>query len=592
MSRFMKKPFLITAVIATAAVSVCIALMAYAFPRSIDFGDEGHSLYLLAHPAAPMFIMDHFVWGHVLAAFDLTVIGARWLNLCLLLASNTFLCVSCFLSLSRDGIFEKDRAGVLILMHSLSTFGALLFFSVAAATLNYTSTLVVSSNIFAGCIFLAKHSSGGPRVLLEVVMGLMVGLSFMARVPDAIFFVMYFCLFAWWFYQRSLREFAVSFSIVTVAAVCIMMVAICLGYRLAEQFFLLRALSQASHRLIDLVNAYVPTTAAILVASTIAAVSYWTIERRWFKVPGTGLGPILLVVLPVVVAGALSYMAMAGYFSLALPQSNPLYANQVLSSLAPGIHAGTIGLLLIMSGPLLSARLSFLRKFITPSYDGVTATILQYAVFLYFLCLMPQIGTDSGILNRCVGLGAIFLALALLLADAYRKSHVAAWMMPVIVLIASLPVMGDLYAKLVAHSRVNGSALDQTVVLDRPKILRGLKVTPSIADFQRDLEAVLRGMGYDKDRDVIMPATRQLGVIVLIDANALGNGGVLRGYEKIEIWNCALVTLGLRKDPERIFAFDYELLDDASKTCLAGYDAGLPVSIGGVMSVRLLSKRR
>lgn len=580
-----------TAITAAIAISICMAIFLYSFARTIDFGDEGSSIYLLAHASSPMATMDHFVWGHLFGAFNLNVVELRWANLVLLVVSNAFLCATCVSALYGDGWARRDPLIVAIMTLSLSTLGTLLFFTVASV-INYTSTLVISANTFGALAFLSRRSSARARVALEAGMGLLTALAFMARVPSALLLLVYFLIFSLVFERdRGLSRILISLATIVLAAALALLVAVNLGYGIDDQFALLRALSQASHSPFDLLRAYLPTGIAAVASAAIATVAYVVVERRLGKQQGCGMGVILMVVLPIVVLGALGYMTFAGYFIATSPQASPLDANRLLSSLAPAIHAGTLSLLFIVAGPQLSGRVRFLRRWFTPDADTATRVTLRYALLLYCLCLFPQVGTDSGILNRCVGLGAVFLALALLLLDAFRKGNIAYWMVPVVMFWVSLPVASDLYAKLINHSRVNGSAFDQTVILDHPEILRGLRVTPGIAAFQGSIERELRRLNFDSKHDVIMPATRQLGVLALIGATNYSIGGVFRGYEKIEIWNCALIEWGLKRKHARVFVFDYELLDTPSKACFTGYDVGPPVSVDGIMSIRVLSRR-
>lgn len=580
-----------TAIAAAIAISACMGIFLYSFARTIDFGDEGSSIYLLAHASSSMASMDHFVWGHLFGALGFNVVELRWANLVLLVGSNALLCAACVSSLYKDGWERHDHLIAAVVTLSFSTLGTLLFFTVASV-INYNSTLVIAANIFSSFAIFSRRSSARGRLLFGIGMGFMTAFAFMARASGAVLFLIYFVIFSLLLDRdRSFSSLLVSLATIIAAALSALLIAIFLGYGIGDQLTLLRALSQASHSPLDLLRAYVPTGVAVLMSAAIATGLYVVIERRLGKPQGRGMGTILMLVLPMVVTVALGYMAYAGFFIATSPRANPLDANNLLSSLAPGIHAGTLSLLFIVSGPQLSGRFPILRSWFTPESDHSTRILLRYAVVLYCLCLFPQVGTDSGILNRCVGLGAVFLVLALLLLEVFRKGGIAAWMLPVVIFWVALPVVSDLYAKLINHSRVNGSAFDQTVILDHPRILEGLRVTPVIADFQGSIERELRRQNFDFNHDVIMPATRQLGVLALIGATNFSIGGVFRGYKRIEIWNCALIKWGLQRNYARIFVFDYELLDDASKSCLTGYDVGPPVSIDGIMSVRVLSKR-
>jgi hypothetical protein len=582
----------LTIAIGCTGFAACIGISAYTFSRGIDFGDEGSSLYFLAHPSAPMATMDHFVWGHLAAALHLTVLPLRWLTFTLLVSSNAFLCIACLFGLESGNGCRLHRTLRWMLALSLSTLGTLLMFTVARPTINYTYTLVISANIFAACMFLRGKASPSIRIALEFVMGIMILFAFMARVPDAILLLIYFLTYLCLIERHgTFVEKLRAIAVVAGAAALALLVAIYLGYNIRGQFLFLHALTQTTHRVTDLLRADVPPGLGILAMAVSGFVLYKFAERQLHERAGQSFTVVFAGVLSVGVLGALGYMAYAGFFMAADTQSDPLYANRTLSSLTRGVHTGAIGLLLISAAPVLSTYLRSLRRWFPPEHDSETRMMLLYAAILYLLCLLPQVGTNVGIWNRSIGLGPVFLAVALVIADFTRKGQLARWFVPATLFLMTLPVVSDLYAKTINHARINGSAHDQSITLDRPAILRGLRVAPVIATLQRELEGALRDNGFDPAADVMMPATRQLGVLVLVNATSFTIGGVFEGYENVAAWNCTLIKAGLHNQPLRIFVLDFEKLDTPSKACLTGYDAGPPVRVDGAISLSVFTRR-
>lgn len=580
---------LLTVVISATALAVCITELGFAFGRSIDFGDEGNGIYLLSHPRAVTIVMDQFVWGQIARAFALNIVGLRWLTLAIMLACNVLLCVSCFRSISGHFSNVSVRTTSWCLVITLSTLGSLLFFGLGAWEINYTGTLVLTATIIGACLFARKAVPAAWRTFLDVVMGLMVAFAFMSRAPDAILLLLLIAFGAW---LLDIRQILRCLVVTTAAFVLAIVAALFAGYDITDQIRLISVLAGTGHRPLDLLRADIPRGTEILLTALSATAAFAFAERRfgWFR--GQRFGAAVLVALICAVTVALGYMAARGYVAAAPPNTNPLYANRLLSSLAPAIHAAAIGLLLIAAAPRLAARIPQLQKWCRADGETISLAVFKAALLLYLICLVPQVGTNNGILNRPVGLGPVFLAVALLLVNELRNMRVAQWMIPAVVFLVSMPVIADLYAKTIAHARVNGSAFDQTAVLDHPALFRGLAVTPSIAAFQRNLEQSLASAGFDRGHDVILPATREMGILSLVGASAFTGGpALLEEDENSFIWNCAVIEMGLRRKPRRIFVLDFGQIDRRSQSCLRGYTITKSLPAGGSNSLAILSRR-
>jgi hypothetical protein len=219
------------------------------------------------------------------------------------------------------------------------------------------------------------------------------------------------------------------------------------------------------------------------------------------------------------------------------------------------------------------------------------AVLLKPCLLLYLLCLLPQIGSNTGIWHRTtVNMAPLFLIVAIILFEGVRHAMISRAALPPVAAAITPPLIVALFASMVAHPMaIQGSAMAQTVPLDHPRVLRGLKVTPPAAALQAHIESQLARLHFDPMRESLLPGTSRIGLVVLAGANALGNGWYFSNYSGSERWNCAVMDLWLAHAPRRVIAIDPDTLRTTTGTCLARY--AIPAQTGSLGEVSILRPR-
>jgi hypothetical protein len=580
-----------TALVAAIGCLLCIGIIAYSFARGLDMADGAFDFYRLSHPYAPLPFMDHFFWGQFVSVARLNHLGVRWIGLLLLLGSAWFLCVASISAI----LTSSPGANPFSLLDwtfaiSLSTLGALFSCSLARPNLNYSDTLVMSFCIFAGAMFLVKDTRNGTDLSLNVVMGTMAALVFMARPPAIVLLAGYF-LACSAVTRKKFGMVARSFLVVSATATLLILLCLYSGYDIRDQFLLLHVLASTDHRPIDFVRANVKPGLLILLAALLGAAGYALVRRN---VPKAMIGWILWSSLAGGATAILAYMLVTGQFGDLLPHDDLLYRNAIaVRNLGLVFHAGALSLLLTRGAAILSARYPALREWFEQEISPATSTVWCFAAMLYILSLLPVVGSNNVIWRQSsISMAPLFLSIALVLCDALRDSETRAWIPPMLGLFA-VPVVAAVYTGLIAQPiNVNGGTRFQTVGLDHPQFLSGLLVLPKIATLQREFERELRREHFVSGPDTMLPNLRSDGVIELVGGTALGGGLFYQPPgNRGQLFNCTMANIGLRRPVRRIFAINVEELGDGFKSCLQGYELTSSRALSGNVTITIFKRR-
>ncbi|HTM79289.1 MAG TPA: hypothetical protein VL133_16870 [Devosia sp.] len=539
--------------IGLAALAGALAIFFFSFPRGLGLTDESLAVYLLLHPNAPMPSMDHFVLGHVLAWMPLNLIALRWLGAAAVVGSST--------ALSAAVLFWSGRRQAISLLGCLLAIvfgflGSLLFFTALRPTPNYALNLVVVCNLFAALRFATDDRDSWVAAIL---MGALAAMAFLARVPASLFLVVFLIMFEWTAERKIFRRaFFVRASRILAAAVLILIGLVLAGLQIKLQFDLLHALTITSHSPSDLLAIDLPYAGGIGVAAILLAGGTCVLVRR-FNAP-RNIGIALLTTVCFAVLAALVCMKIWGFFVLAPLPDQLLDGNAALRSLGPALHVVLLAAIFCQAGLARTA----------PTTER---TLLRLCLLLYFLCLLPFIGTNTGIWHRSTAnMGPPFLAIGIILSHAIQRRRIADWVAAPVVFATALPVMAALYASLVTHPvSVAGSAAAQTQMLNHPSFLRGLWVAPPVAALQTSVERQLNDVHFDFAHEALLPGTGRLGMAVLAGADALGNGWYFAGYGGSEVWNCAVMALWLPHASARVVGIDVDSFQPETRACLKRY---------------------
>jgi len=584
-----------TALLGVTGLALCVGMMGYAFERGLVVADGAFDFYRLTHPLTAFPYMDQFFWGQIVSVAHLNYSGVRWTAMILVLLTGLALGVSCLNSMRPIGQTAPDARLIWIFALSLCALGAFFGGSITRPNLNYTYSLVIGYYIFVAAMIASRSARGPWYALLLITMGAALALIFMARAPSAILALIYYAAYCWYFGTgQRFTKFLMSLLLISTIAALLILMAIYFGYDILNQFRLLGVAFASDHGIIDLIGPNFKSTILIASVALAGAAAYFSLVN----VVGTDerglLGCFVIGATTLAVLAIVCGMAAIGEFSDLLSSQNPLYVNITPRRiLGPAIHAGAICLLLLLALPFLSAKFTFLQKWVRPGNDSRTASTLQFSLFLYAMSILPVAGTNNVLWSQSsVSIVPVFLVEALLVSDLLRRTQFAHWMVPVLAGLTGILVLAGLYSGLLAQPDFeNGSTWHQTAVLDHPVFLRGLLVVPPIKKFQHDLEMRLAAQGYDATRDTLVTDSSDIGVIPLLGATALGGGYLVARPEKYQLWNCTVAGLGLRGAPRRLYGIDISRFTRDFVSCLPGYSQGRSMRVDDTVTITVFNGR-
>jgi len=558
---------LLIAGVGLAVLAIALAIFAFAVPRGFGLTDEALTIYLLLHPDTPMASMDHFVLGHVLSHLPWNVIGLRWLAVTLSLATAVILALSTLHWLRKSFDVLASPGGILLVVFSL--IGGLLCFTAVRPLPNYAFNLVIACDLFAIIYFFTRGRSWASAIS----MGLLAGMVFLARAPAAPFLLL-FLFAAAWAEGRAIFDLDNLWHAARIACVGALFVAVmaAAGLNVSLQFELMRVLATASHEPSQVIMRDLRYGLMLL---AIAAATGGGIS---LLLPGSAEGyrndRVLMAAALIGAGAATGYMLWSGFASFSPIMSTLPAGNDAPRSLGPAIHVVVMSLLFVYALRGRNGR-----------------PLLKPCLLLYFLCLLPQIGTNTGIWHRTTAnMAPLFLVIGLVLVEGVRQSVITRRALASVTFAIAPPVLLALFASLVTHPMaIQGGANAQTVRLSHPQVLSGIKVTPQMAELQARLDRQLAQIRFDRSRERLLPGDSRLGLAVLAGARALGNGWYFSGYAGSEKWNCAVTQLWLPHAPARVIAIDASSLRATAGHCLADYV--LPAKSDGLGEVSVLSRR-
>jgi len=567
--------------VALAIIAPLLAMLAWSFGRGLDLTDEASYIYLYAHPRAVTPIMDHFVWGAMLRLVPWTIVDLRYLTLALLLSSTALLCAAAWRYL-------KSRAALPdpVLFFALPVLGALLYFSGLRPTLSYSTTLVVCSNLFFA--LLVWREDAGSRIARSaaiVLMGGMVAWCWLARFSVSLPLLVSAGL--WFIACARARASAALLRTAAILAVALVLLGILwsAGCNIGGQIVLLKALTASSHSPLAVIAKDMAYGAVILAVALVLAVAS---GQLCLRVDARRSYRLLIVFIGIVAVIAVLAMVRHQDF-VVLPPSSALYRNPPLRSLGPAIHVLALALLIFRAATLLAVKSPVLRHLFPAEPETARAVmVLRLTLLLYVASLVPEIGTNTGLWHRSVlSMGPLFLMLALLLPRGGEK-----WRTPMVLCFVAIPVVAVMASNMLTRPfRVAGSSFAQTETLDHPSALRGLKVTPGLAQTQVDLDKAFARLPSAASKAPVIYGYGMPGLAVLAGSPILGAPIYIVGYPNSEEWNCVLARFSAREQPPLIVGIDIAQLGMGLRQCLPGYSFGQPAAQAGRHVITLITPR-
>lgn len=560
-------------------LGTALAIQYYSFARGLDLSDESSSVYLISHPATVGFILDHFLWGRILPD-GWTIVGLRYASLFLLLGSAAALCASAWRYLSRR-IELRSRGLGIAMCFSLTMLGVLLYFSGLRPTLSYATSMVVACYIFAvAALWLADARSAKSQAILLLVLAMTLAVTWLARFAVCVPLLLLLFLFV----GASTGRWKISAlqALAVLAGGSFLLFLLWLaGCDIVRQLQLAALLSNVSHdplRVIasDFRYGVVIASLAMLTALTLALAQHRLGEGQ-FSALGIGL---------LALASSIALILMIRHGDFAPVQAHNAFSqNPAIRSLGPAIHVVALSILLFQMVSLAACYFAPLRRWTGPERDRQRARVLfVLSAFLYFLSLLPEVGTNTGLWHRSVlSMAPLFLMIGLLCAGAVSDGGLPRWAVPLVMIFTALPVLAVLYCNGVTRPfRVDGSGSEQTVMLDHPAVLKGLMVSPSIAALQVSLDRTYRLLHVNPEVTPAFFGNGRPGIVLLTNGIMLGAPWYLKGYPNEEGWNCTLARMGAAFKPAQIVGIDVAKLGTPFRVCLPDYDFGEAMRAGGL----------
>lgn len=575
--------YLAACVFAGLAVLVA-AILAYSFPRGLDLTDEAGSIYLLVHPNSAGFVMDHFVWGHLLPR-DFGVVAFRWLTAFALLGSGLALYFA-FRAYVRQYLMLPLAILPGLLCLSLCLLGGLLYFTGLRPTMGYSATLAMAANLFlAGMLWLVSVKSVYARGAAILGMAIALALVWLARFIvclPLLFLVFGFLTSVSHDWRKS------SVRVLTIIGLAIVFLALLsvFGYNAGVQLRMAAVLSKTSHSPL-LVLYDLRYGVQILAAAGLLAIAATLAERRldahWFSA-------IVSSIALAVVTSALMYMKQHGDFATA-PALEAFHFNPPVRSLGPAIHVCALALLIFCGISFAKRRRNAADTFLGADAQ-LSGRVFELACVLYVTSLIPEIGTNTGIWHRSVlSMAPLFLMFGLFLTVAISRGRLSRWGAPILLLLIAAPVIAALYSNLVTRPfRVNGGAEAQTVRLTHPAPLRGLLVSPAVAGLQDQLDAASAKLELPAGTPMVY-AHGETGLPLLAGLKVFGAPWYTQGYPGIEHWNCYLAKFGARGGAPLVVGIDVDMLGPYFRSCLSEYAFPPVLVVIGAYRVSLLERR-
>jgi hypothetical protein len=183
----------------------------------------------------------------------------------------------------------------------------------------------------------------------------------------------------------------------------------------------------------------------------------------------------------------------------------------------------------------------------------------------------------------------LFLMAALF---APRTGDDRVWQAPALMLITAIPIGGVLVSNAVTRPfRVDGSTFAQTERLSHPAALRGLKVAPTLAAAQAELDRAFARIHLRPSAVPAIYGHGRPGLAVLAGAPILGAPWYLIGYPNSAAWNCVLARFAVDKEPPLIVGIDLARVNLGLEDCLPEYVFGPPAVHEGPFAIFLLTRR-
>ncbi|MDB5695128.1 MAG: hypothetical protein JWN21_671 [Sphingomonas bacterium] len=532
--------FVALAVCAFVALT-CILL---SLNRGLELGDESAYIYLLHHPDVVMQFVDYRLWG----AFGGSVTFYRVLPLVLTTASAAFVAAGAVRSLDlnrREAVF----------VHLATLVGALGYFSVIRPTMNYGTTGLVFGNLFMGLLLndLARAPSRGWPLILSVLLGVSLSLIALGRFTAVPAYVVILMAYA------ALRPgppatrvvLVVATLLATMAAVAVLQAR---SLAITDMITFGTSLASASHR----PSAFVPRDllliALMAVAGLAGAVAVLLAARL-------GLSSSWAAVAFVAFVLAAAVIDQRAVLAATDPGPSPFETNVNLYGTTYGFYIAAAFFAALMAfDAICEGRRAWQR-------EGRSWGVV---VLLGLACALPFLGTNTGILARSgLNAGPLFTATAVLALTVARRGVLANWAGSACVIgVAALAALWVFLNTVWSPYGVNGGWSRQTVRLDSPASVAGLRVSAGTAALATELQEGLAMLGYDRTLDRLLTGYGKPGLAVLADGTTV-TPPFLYDYPGMTVVICDMVTRGVQSmRPRRLYGLNIDFRPELRR-CLA-----------------------
>lgn len=545
-------PYLLSVFLALGLIGT---MLASSFLAKFDFTDEGNYLYAMTHPTDPVWFFIDAISGHFGELFYNNIIVWRFIGFALLVISaGTFtdsiyrlLVVSELLGRSRKSQFALLLAGY---------SGVAFFYAYGPPTFSYRSAGSAAILLLYSGLIRALLAGPGvvSRHVWSAVGGFAAVLFVSARPPAAVIYPLAGIPLIWLGWRLrgpgSIARLIGLHGVYVLAFGALMSLAV-IGWSTTAGFF--AAPSDASHRFGALLlqhwnglsNAATMALALALplvAGSTLAAALMGSALRlQWHDCTSVFRSVLTwaAALLP------LSLLWLYGREWRALSLKLDCLPGQMLVCQGPTPAFGGLQLVPLASAQLLCVASAALAGIFAARIDAgpsgsrntTRAPTLLIMAFLVLLAPVASTFTNVGLVYHMI------LTLAPLIIAVVAACGLARFTYPgtgrgiVPVALALYTIVGGVLAvhnSVIFPGRVEGSLFEQTVRLDSPPSLAGLRVHPDTAAAIAWARDSLQRNGYDWDKDVLLTAYNVPGLAVATGVRAFGYAKFFTGLEAYE----------------------------------------------------------
>jgi hypothetical protein len=531
-------------------------VLAFSFFAKFDFTDEGNYLYAMIHPGDPVWFPIDAIAGHLGRLFDNNIIVWRFIGLALLVVSVATFADSVYRLLAVSGCLSRSRTSQLALLLA-GCCGIPFFYAYGPPTFSYRSAgSAAILLLYAGLIRAMLADSRVARNVWSATAAFAAVMFVSARPPAAIIYPLAGIPLVWLGWRlRGARTMSVLIGLhaIYVLAFGLVISLAVIGWSTMAGFLTLP--TDESYRFGTLLlehgneltgAATLALTLALPPAAGSALVAMLIGSAR--RPQSRDCIPVFRSVL--LWAAALLPLSLLWLYV----REWPMFKATIDCSSVPMLFCEGTAFVLIGREvvPIAWAQLlcvaavaltgTFANRFDASaprSRDPVVTAALSIVAFLVLLAPVASTFTNVGIVYHMILTLPPLIVAVIAACGLVRVPFPGTGRGLVAAALAVYAISGAVLAvhnSVIFPHRVEGSLFEQTVRLDAPPSLAGLRVHPDTAAMMAWARDSLRRNGFEWDRDVLLTAYNIPGLAVATAVRAFGSAKFLArlpGYDDL-----------------------------------------------------------